>query len=418
MARIFLSLYVFIALALIFLSTILDPFFYSEDQIQSSESVAIRTLLNSLARSGFDMTELSAESGLHSRIISLDDMSWNDKDKQALISGDTISLFDPSLGQQFYLMYSDNQLVEITFRQNEQKSSPFLLYSAIFYALLGGLVALWVWPLWRDLNIVKQGLSKLSNSGSIEKITVAQGSLVRPIADAINNLSTQVTQLMLTQRELTGAVAHELRTPLSRLKFALAIKPEPGTSQWEAMSEDVDELEKLVQEMLNFTSMEAHEPELNMSEIPLLTLCKQIAESSIPQNSGINVRVEGNDYSVLADEHYLHRAIENLFLNAIRHAHTTVLISLHGKPKALEIHVDDDGSGIKPEWQEKIFEPFFRPDEGRDRKCGGAGLGLAIVKRIVQWHQGNCWATQSELGGARLVVRLPYRHSSSAQSNN
>lgn len=412
MARIFFSLYVFIALVLIVLSTILDPFFYSEDQMQSPESNAIRTLLKGLSESGFDMSSLSEESGLKSRQINMTDMSWSEADRTTLISGDIISLYDPAFGQQFYLMDPDKQLVEITISQPEQKTKPFLLYSAIFYILLGGLLALWVWPLWRDLNLVKRGLSKLNHDGSIETISVAQRSLVKPIADAINHLSTQVSQLMLTQRELTGAVAHELRTPLSRLKFALAIKPEPGSTQWQAMGEDIDELEKLVQEMLNFTSMEAHQPELSMSEIPLATLCKQIAASGQQQNKDVAIQVEGQDCYVLADEHYLHRAIENLVLNAIRHAESTVLVTIRPLVGSLEIHVDDDGPGIKPEWQKKIFEPFFRPDEGRDRKRGGAGLGLAIVKRIVQWHQGECWATASELGGARLVIRLPGQQAS------
>lgn len=407
MARLFLSLYIFIALVLVILSTVLDPFFYAEDQIQSTESEMLRGLLKHVNRETLQVKRIAEASGFETQHLSVASMSWSDAEKQKLQNGEVISLYDPSLGHQFYLIDTPDQLLELTLRPKDQQSSSFLLYSAVFYALLGCLLVLWVWPLWRDLEKVKQQIGQLNNDGSISTISVAQRSLIRPVANAINGLSTQVSQLMLTQRELTGAVAHELRTPLSRLKFALAMKPAPTSSQWQAMHEDINELEKMVQEMLSFTSMEAHQPELSMSEIPLLALCKQITASPVEQQSQVMIKVSGEENYILADEHYLHRAIENLVLNALRHAESCVEVTLHSKDKHVFLFVDDDGAGIQPQWREKIFEPFFRPDESRDRKRGGAGLGLAIVKRIVQWHQGDCWAESSSLGGARFVITLP-----------
>ncbi len=73
----------------------------------------------------------------------------------------------------------------------------------------------------------------------------------------------------------------------------------------------------------------------------------------------------------------------------------------------IKICIEDDGEGVSQAMREKIFSPFFRPDEGRDRQKGGAGLGLAIVKRIVDWHQGDCYVTDGTLGGAKFVITLP-----------
>lgn len=409
MARLFLSLYIFIALILILLSSVLDSLFYKEDQMQSVESEMLRQMLSYVNQNDLDVEKLSNSTEFQTRLLDVASMSWSEEDKQALLNGHAISLFDPTQGHQFYIQTSSQQVLELTMSASVQKASSFALYSAIFYALLGGLIALWVWPLWRDLEKVKSDISTLNSDGSIAAITVSQRSFLRPIANAINSLSTQVTQLMLTQRELTGAVAHELRTPLSRLKFALAMTDKNKSEQWQAMHQDIDEIEKMVQEMLSFTSMEAHTPELSLSEIPLVALCEQIAEDAGKTQSDIEVEVTGTQTRILADEHYLHRAIENLVLNGCRYAKSKVLVTLQTSRSKITIIVDDDGEGIAPQWQEKIFEPFFRPDESRDRKRGGAGLGLAIVRRIVQWHQGQCWAQTSDLGGARFVIALPIK---------
>lgn len=385
----------------------MESVFFSSTPIKSPEAEALEGLVENL-----NLQQVNIENFLPDNIkltqLESQSIDWLPNERQLLEQGQILTLFDDKLGRQMYLMNSEQILYELTLKQDEPDRAPLLLYTSLFYVILAGLLLVWVWPLWRDLAKIKRAISKIEPGGVLAEVELNKRSLILPIAQTFNQLSRQVSQLMSTQRELTGAVAHEFRTPLSRLKFALAVKPRPGTEPWNDMNADVNELEKLVQEMLNFTSMEAHQPEMNMSEIPLYALSNQLVSNlTEAQKNNREIVVSGQqELAVIADEHYLARAIENLILNAIRYSHDAVDIKISKKEQFIRLDVEDDGPGIPAHLSEKIFEPFFRPDEGRDRTRGGAGLGLAIVKRIMQWHHGQCFATQSAKGGAKFRLRF------------
>jgi two-component system OmpR family sensor kinase len=194
-------------------------------------------------------------------------------------------------------------------------------------------------------------------------------------------MGRQITQLMQNQRELSGAVTHEFRTPLARLKFALAMNPPAQSEPWLDMQQDVNELEHLVQEMLDCASTDARIPEMNLAEIPIKQLCQQLINRLKESHlSSLDIKVYGDDPHVLADEHFIERAIENLVLNGRRYANEVLEIHIIKHNNLIQVCIEDDGIGVPQAMRKKIFSPFFRPDEGRDRQKGGAGLGLAIEK--------------------------------------
>lgn len=405
MTRLFLSLYLFLALTLVSLSAVMEYVFFSDEPQSTPETITLIALLENIAQSNRADEIILNNPNINARIIDAKSFNWQPDELERLNKGNVVTLFDDQVGQQLYLQSDPQSLFEISLKDPAAKRKPYLLYTSLFYVLLAGVLFMWVWPLWRDLAKLRTTISELKPGGVFTPLELNKRSLITPIAEAFNQLNSQVSQLMATQRELTGAVAHEFRTPLSRLKFALAVKPKPGSEPWNEMNSDVNELEKLVQEMLNFTSMEAHQPELNMSEIPLYELTSQlISNLSKEQLNGRNVLLSGHHGTIVADEHYLSRAIENLLLNALRYCKDTVAVEIEGNHRGVALHIDDDGCGIPKHLREKVFEPFFRPDEGRDRTRGGAGLGLAIVKRIMQWHSGQCVVNESLRGGARLTL--------------
>jgi two-component system OmpR family sensor kinase len=405
LTRLFLSLYLFLALTLVSLSAAMEYVFFSDEPQPYPETVTLIALLENIANSGNAADILLNTPNINARIVKAKSLNWHADELERLKNNKVVTLFDDHLGQQLYLQSGPQSLYEISFKDPTAKRKPYLLYTSLFYVLLAGLLLVWVWPLWRDLTKLRTTISELKPGGVPSPLELNKRSLIAPIAEAFNLLNKQVSQLMATQRELTGAVAHEFRTPLSRLKFALAVKPKPGSEPWSEMNSDVNELEKLVQEMLSFTSMEVHQPELNMSEIPLYDLISQLIENlSSEQLNGRKVVLSGHNATIVADEHYLSRAIENLLLNALRYSKETVAAEIEASNSGIALHINDDGCGIPKHLREKVFEPFFRPDEGRDRKRGGAGLGLAIVKRIMQWHNGQCAASESSMGGAKLTL--------------
>lgn len=225
---------------------------------------------------------------------------------------------------------------------------------------------------------------------------------MQPIANRLNLLSDRVHGLLRDQRELTGAVAHEFRTPIARLKFALEMNPHPNSEAFDGILADIDELEGLVQEMLDYTQYDAITPELSISDIPIKELCENLVER-LALTTSKSLAVQGENVVMRGDGHFVERAVSNLLTNAIRHAHNMVSIRIQTYTNTISISVCDDGDGVSEDLAERIFEPFYRPDNSRVRYSGGAGLGLAIVQRIQSWHKGTASVVPSDLGGASFI---------------
>lgn len=406
MARLFLSLYLFIALSLVGLSAGLERIFFTQTEISNAQFLG--PIFEAAKQQDIDMPSFIKSLGGTHKIHALGDIAWSDADLTKLRNGQAILLSDSNIVEQIYIIDKKTQLLEISLPITRPDSGQFLLYSIIFFLLLGGVIAFWIWPVWRDLSNLEKTVSNVKPDGSIEQNNIGKRSLIYPIAKSLNNMGHQITQLVKNQRELSGAVTHEFRTPLARLKFALAMTPPAQSELWLDMQQDVNELEQLVQEMLDYASTDARIPEMNLSEIPIKQLCQQLIDRLKGSHlSHINVRVCGDDAHVLADEHFIERAIENLVLNGQRYASNVLEINILKQKNVIHICVEDDGEGVSHAMRKKIFSPFFRPDESRDRQKGGAGLGLAIVKRIVDWHQGDCYVTDGKLGGAKFIIILP-----------
>jgi two-component system OmpR family sensor kinase len=406
MARLFISLYLFIALSLVGLSAGLERIFFTQSDLSNTQLLG--PIFEAAKQQNINIPSFVQSLGGTHTLRDLGDIAWSDSDINKLKNGHAIVLRDTSITEQIYILDNTTQLLEISLPINRPDSGKFFLYSVIFFLLLGGVIAFWIWPLWRDLSNLEKTVSNVKPDGSIVQNNISKTSLIYPIATSLNNMGRQISQLMQNQRELSGAVTHEFRTPLARLKFALAMNPSVQSEPWLGMQQDVNELESLVQEMLDYASTDARIPEMNLAEIPIKQLCQQLINRLKGSHlSSLNVRVYGDDAHILADEHFIERAIENLVLNGKRYANKVLEIQIIKQKDIIQICIEDDGIGVPHAMREKIFSPFFRPDESRDRQNGGAGLGLAIVKRIVDWHQGDCYVTDGELGGAKFVINLP-----------
>lgn len=406
MARLFISLYVFIVIALVGLSAGLDRLFFSDESKQISDVYI--PLIEQANKQNIELTELLKNLGLNYKEYATGDIAWSQSNLKKLDNGEVIKLNDPVYGSQVYISLEDGSLFEIDIPEPDLDSAHFFIYSLLFFILLGGVIGLWIWPLWKDLASLQKTVARVLPDGSIAKNKIHHSSPVFPIAESLNTMGEQIKQLMQNQRELSGGVAHEFRTPLARLKFALAMKPSAQSEPWKGMRKDVNELERLVQEMLDYASTETRIPEMNLAEIPIKQLCNKLLERLGKDHlNNLQVIVLGDDVTILADEHFIERSIKNLVLNAVRYAHSKIKIQVIQGKNYIDICIEDDGPGVVENIRDKIFLPFFRPDEGRDRDRGGAGLGLAIVKRIASWHKGQCYVDTSELGGAKFVIQLP-----------
>jgi len=286
------------------------------------------------------------------------------------------------------------------------------VYSALAL-LLCAFMLVWALPTWRDLEALKTAAQRMGQGDLQARARLSRHSSIRNLGDTFNQMSDRIGALIGNQRDLTNAVSHELRTPIARLSFELDMidREEDSAARKrlvEEMKSDVAELDAMASELLMYARLEpkgdgvARQPQDARGWL-----------DSVVQHAGFEAEVSGVRCEVAlcqvrevhVHQRYMTRALLNLLQNAIRHADGLVQVSLIGaSAREYVLIVDDDGPGIPASDRERIFEPFIRLDESRDRGTGGVGLGLAIVSRVARWHNGSVRAADSPLGGARFVM--------------
>jgi two-component system osmolarity sensor histidine kinase EnvZ len=198
---------------------------------------------------------------------------------------------------------------------------------------------------------------------------------------------------------MLAGVSHDLRTPLTRLRLALAMLPprEDLRQDVAEMTADLEEMERMISGYLAFARGEDAEQAqpVNLSEV-----LEDVAAGA--RRAGANIALETPmRLTVLLRQDAVKRAITNLVDNARRHAMRIALTALPSGPRAVQVMVDDDGPGIPPDRRESVFRPF------ESGASGGTGLGLTIARDIVRAHGGDIILEESPWGGLRANIKLP-----------
>ncbi|BCA27605.1 ATP-binding protein [Metapseudomonas otitidis] len=296
-----------------------------------------------------------------------------------------------------------------------------ILIGVLGLSLIGLTIYLLVRQLERRLLGLEAAATRIAHGKLDARVPARGADSVGRLAAAFNGMAEQLQQLLSVQRELVRAVSHELRTPVARLRFGLEMIADAETDTarrkyMEGMDGDIQELDKLVDEMLTYARLEQGTPALNFQRVDLDALMEQVIAELAPLRPAIRVerghafgRVEEGAW-VEAEPRYLHRALQNLVSNAMRHAESRVRLSFQIGEALCRIDVEDDGPGVPESAWERIFTPFLRLDDSRTRASGGHGLGLSIVRRIIYWHSGRAQIGRSEaLGGAQFSLVWPCR---------
>ncbi|MGH8354075.1 MAG: ATP-binding protein [Pseudomonas sp.] len=314
------------------------------------------------------------------------------------------------------------------YQMNPYPPQLLVLIGALGLTLIGLTVYLLVRQLEQRLLGLEGAATRIAQ-GSLETRVPAGGAdSVGRLAAAFNGMAEHLQRSLAIQREMVRAVSHELRTPVARLRFGLEMIGDAETAAarqkyMEGMDSDIQDLDRLVDEMLTYARLEQGAPALNFQQVDLGALLDQVIAELAPLRAKVRVErglsidaLDGSGALVEAELRYLHRALQNLVTNAMRHAESRVRVSYQIGPQRCRLDVEDDGPGVpEAEW-ERIFTPFLRLDDSRTRASGGHGLGLSIVRRIIYWHGGRAQIGRSEsLGGARFSLVWP-RTQGEAQS--
>jgi two-component system sensor histidine kinase CpxA len=231
---------------------------------------------------------------------------------------------------------------------------------------------------------------------------------------AFDEMADRIQTLLSAERRLLQDVSHELRSPLTRLRFALELartSPDPKAAL-ERVSREVDRLSTLVGDLLQVTRAEGDLAARNMAPIDLTAFLESLIEDARleAEASGCTIKMSAKEHVTWhGDRELLHRAIDNVLRNAIRHAPkgSSIEVSLDAGPGQVTVRIRDYGRGVPEEQLEQIFHPFHRVEEDRSREGNnGVGLGLAIARRAIRLHHGEIAASNADPGLA-VEVKLP-----------
>ncbi|MDJ1655089.1 two-component system sensor histidine kinase RstB [Raoultella sp. Ech2A] len=273
-------------------------------------------------------------------------------------------------------------------------------------------VFVWMRPHWQDMLRLETAAQRFGEGHFSERIHFDSMSSFERLGVAFNQMADNINALIASKKQLIDGIAHELRTPLVRLRYRLEMSENLTAAESQALNRDIGQLEALIEELLTYARLDRPQNELSLTtpDFPAwIAAHVEDIQMVNPQRKVTLHEVVAGDYGAL-DMRLMERVLDNLVNNALRYSSQRIQVSLTLAGSRATLQVNDDGPGIDPAERERVFEPFVRLDPSRDRATGGCGLGLAIVHSIAQAMSGEVSCRTSPLGGACFSFSWPIYH--------
>ncbi len=337
----------------------------------------------------------------------------------ALLGHGDIHVQDSDSDILFYRIKDTNAVVRVGPLQTYERLEVLSVwYNQMFFLVLGVSAFFWILNLQFKLTQLNKAATRLGEGDFSVRVSEKGRHKIGKLNRAFNVMAARIESLIQGHKSLTRAVAHELRTPVTRIRFQLDMLYQEDEKQQRndymyGMSDDLNELNDMVDELLTYARFDR--------EGPAITLRSHSLHQSIIKVIGArhfqsDIAIFYDDSWFLTDDalqylpfepKHIERAIGNLVSNAQRYAQSKIQIKVHRDQGVCFVYVDDDGPGIPEQNRDQVFQPFIRLDDSRTRATGGYGLGLAIVLQIAQWHGGGVSIEKAPIGGARFIFSWP-----------
>ncbi len=269
-------------------------------------------------------------------------------------------------------------------------------------------VFIWLRPHWKEMLRLESAAQRFGEGHLAERIHFDEASSFVRMGVAFNQMADNINTLIASKKRLIDGIAHELRTPLVRLRYRLEMSDNLSEAESAALNRDIGQLEALIDELLTYARLDRPQTELNVALVELAGwLGNHIGDLNALHPEKRLVLLPSTACESQVDIRLFERVLDNLINNALRYCQQRVDVQLICDSGHGLLTVDDDGPGIPENERSRVFEPFVRLDPSRDRATGGCGLGLAIVSSIATAMGGTVTAGQSPLGGARFSFRWP-----------
>jgi signal transduction histidine kinase len=278
--------------------------------------------------------------------------------------------------------------------------SRLLLALSISLLLLAPLVWWMARRLTRPIRVFAAAAERLGANPDAEPLTPSGPSEVRTAIHAFNDMQASLRDHMRRRTQTVAAIAHDLRTPLTRLRFRAEQVPDVLRDR---MAADVEEMDTLIAQAMAWVRGEALPERVEVFDLSALTAdcARGFGETgeSVTFSAGpaLNVR---------ADPSAVRRAVANLIANAVKYAGSARVSTAAADGRAM-VRVEDDGPGLPEEQLQTVFEPFHRAEPSRSRETGGTGLGLTVARQAARAHGGDVVLTNRPEGGLIAELTVP-----------
>tara|TARA_B100000963_G_scaffold303026_1_gene276133 strand:- start:8871 stop:10187 length:1317 start_codon:yes stop_codon:yes gene_type:complete len=297
---------------------------------------------------------------------------------------------------------SNDEIIEFLVPKNMVSTSSvrlFVLWTTLPSILLIIVALIFLKNQTRPLVKLAKAAEKFGKGDYVNDFRPSGAQEIRKAAYEFDRMAKRINRHLNQRSEMLSGISHDLRTPLTRLKLQLAMISQKDLS--EKMSKDIDEMEKMLNDYLQFAKTQAQE---KTEEIELVKLFEDIYESL--NNDDLKILHEGKVY-LKARPSALRRSFENVIQNGLTYG-KKVFVKIQRSSNLALITVEDDGPGIPEDQFKNVFKPFFRLDKSRSLNQSGVGLGLAIVEDVIHSHGGNIQLSKSKYKGLQVKISLPF----------
>lgn len=303
-------------------------------------------------------------------------------------------------------------------RLKEQGDFFLLVLAAVTLLLVVSLANIY----FRPLVALKAAINRVAEGNLDGDVEIGTYRETQEISAAVQRTLEKLKDVDQSRQEFVSNVSHELKTPITSIRVLadslMGMEEVPVELYKEFMADISDEIDretKIINDLLTLVKSDKSTTELNISPVSINQLLEQILKRLRPIAKKRNVElVLENIREVTADvdETKLSLALSNLVENAIKYNREDgwVKVTLDADHKFFYVKVMDNGIGIPAEFQERVFERFYRVDKARSRETGGTGLGLSITKSIIQMHNGAIKLQSKEGEGTMFTVRVPLNY--------
>jgi len=281
-----------------------------------------------------------------------------------------------------------------------------ILLSLLTLILAGAFLSIrWILKPVRWLN---EGVREVSRGNLNHQVPVKRSDELRDLAAAFNNMTVRIRDMLHTKEQLLLDVSHELRSPLTRIKVALEFLPD-GRAK-ESIIGDVQEMEKMINEILETARMHHLDGKLSLQKVNLAGLLREILPDFEKQPPGVVAGDLPAELEIHVDPEQVKTVFRNILANAVKFSKpdsNPIHVSMKTQALYTRVQIIDNGIGIPQDELPFIFEPFYRIDKSRSKDTGGYGLGLSLCKTIMEAHGGKIEVESKPNVGTSVSLMFP-----------